>query len=106
MSVYSPAEPTVYGRIENRIKPLQVLHLPWKAESALDTEDEDPQIFVVGTSLIYYVDGNFYTVGIGASSGRFGLEDNTATENRSMDMDGFAFSINGGSNINLGVSVP
>lgn len=61
--IYHPIEPTVYGRSENRIKALKVVHLPKKTDDTLDTEDLSPQIFIKGISLRYYVDGTFYDVG-------------------------------------------
>ncbi len=77
-SIYTPVDATVYGKKINRVKPLVVQHLPLKISNTLDTTDEDPQLFVRGTTLVYYVDGNFYDVGGGGGGGRFGIEDTSA----------------------------
>jgi 3D (Asp-Asp-Asp) domain-containing protein len=61
MSVYTPIQATVYGRVENRLKSNTVLHLPLKAGNTVDTVDTTPQVFVVGTTLTWYVAGNYYT---------------------------------------------
>lgn len=102
--IYEPIEATVYGRNENRVKPLFVQHLPLKEGNTLDTDDESPQLFIVGTDLIYYVDGNFYTAATGDSTpSRFGVsgEDDTAAEARNMDMVDNQFFISNSSNLNF-----
>jgi hypothetical protein len=93
MSSYNPVPATVYGRTENRFKALKVLHVPLKTGNTVDSIDEAPQIFIVGTAIRYYVGGNFYEITGSAITGRFGLEDNFANENREMDMNRYEYVV-------------
>jgi hypothetical protein len=91
MSSYNPVPATVYGRTENRFKALKVLHVPLKAGNTVDSIDEAPQLFIVGTALRYYVDGVFYEITGSTITGRFGIEDTLGAQNRSIDMEQFMF---------------
>lgn len=66
---YAPEEATVYGRKELRFKAIKVLHVPVKADFALDTDDTSPQLRIVGSSLYFYLSGTWYLVTTGSGGG-------------------------------------
>jgi hypothetical protein len=67
-----PIAATVYGRAENRLKVNSVLHLPLKAGNTVDTVDTTPQIFLVGSALTWYYNGNFYNPSPGSTPAIYG----------------------------------
>jgi len=65
--IYNPAAPSVYGHKFNRIKPMQVLHVP-EGSTEPNTTDLSPQLRVIHGELKLYLEGEWISIGGAAST--------------------------------------
>lgn len=92
--IYLPSTVTQYGENVNRLKPLQVLHLPsYTGDLTLHTTDESPQIRINDGALQWWYDGAWHNASEGGGGGTVcnSLDETAVGDGATMDFT-YAFA--------------